>query len=269
MKKTILAAKVLTMLSLLLSIGCAALRTWLLTNAYSIEDGFYTNATLHTVLNTVLFGFAVLAFAAGHIYIKERNRLHPLPENPIFRVAAVFSGCAMAGFILYTFAKFVLPNFERPQFAALLMLPFALISAAYYFAGSKKETHNGDFRALLCLCPALVLLILVFGLYFDSTVSYINHSVVLCFAASIFTILAGTAEANSMLGRPCYRRYLSYAPTAVTLCFTLSIPDLLFYCTNRAVVLTDIYYDILLFAFGLYHLARLFALALQTNKEEI
>ena len=262
-KTTRISERVLYALTLAVTPCCIALRTWLLQNAYRVEDGFYTNDTMHTLLRCVLFGMALIAFAVGHIYIKEENCQNALPEGRILRGISMFTGSVLAGFLLYNFAKVVLPMFERPDAVNFIMSIFAAAAMLYYFTGDKK----GDFRALLCVASALLLLIMVLGLYFNNTVSYINHSIVFCFAAAIFTMLAIVAEGNILLARAAYRRYLSYAPTAVVLCLSLSIPDLIFYATNRAVVLTDIYYDILLLTFGIYHLCRLTQIAARSQKE--
>lgn len=265
MNKTIkISACVLSAAAILFSIGGTILRTWLLLNAYRAEDGFYTDSALHALLRYPLIALAAIAFVWAHIYIKEGNRQISLPDGKILNVVSMIVGCVLGGFFLYTFAKIVLPIPETPDIFQLIMCVFAVAAMLYYFTCGK----NSDFRALLCLCSALVLLVMIFGLYFDESVSYINSSVVLCFAASIFTMLATTAESNFLLGRSAYRRYLSYAPTAVALCFTLSIPDLLLFFADRVVALTDIYYDILLLVFGVYHLVRLVLITMQTVKEE-
>ena len=263
-KRFLITARILTVLAALTAIGGSLLRSFLLTNAYDLQNGFYTDNTLHAVLRYSLIAFAVIAFAIGHIYIKEGNCSIFLPQSKVFKVVCSVVGCVLGGFLLYVFAKAVLPVFERPGAADLAMAFFACIAMLYYFSAGKK----GDFRALLCSASALLLLALVFGLYFNPKVSYINHSVVLCYAASIFTMLAFTAEANFALGRSAYRRYLSYAPVATALSVTLAIPDILLCITAGACVLPDLFYDILLLAFGLYHFVRLVLLSATTKKED-
>lgn len=263
-KATRISARVLGAPALIVTIGCTALRTWLLQNAYRVEDGFYTNDTLHMVLKCAFVILAAIAFAVGHIYIKEEKSAAPLPEGKVFKAVSMFVGCVLGGFLLYTFAKVVLPMFEMPGVLDLIMAAFAAAAMLYYFTGDKKA----DFRALLCISSALMLLMMVFGLYFNESISYVNHSVVLCYAASIFMMLTVTAEANFLLGRSAYRRYLSYAPTAVALSLSLSIPDLIYSITARTTVITDMYYDILFLAFGIYHLVRLVLIAVSTEKEE-
>ena len=263
-KTSRISARVLTALSLLFSVGGILLRTFLLQNAYRVEDGFYTDPTLHAILRYGLIALAVLAFAWAHIYIKEGNRPIPSPEGRVFSILYAVVGCVLAGFLLYTFAKSILPFFVFPGLADLAMALFAAVAMLYYFTAGKKK----DFRAPLCLCSALLFLAMIFGLYFSGKVSYVNHTVVLCFAAGIFMMLSIAAEGTSLRGRPAARRYLAYAPTAVTLCFTLSVPDLCFFLTDHHVVLTDIYYDLLFFVFGAYHLARLLWLAAAPAEEE-
>ena len=263
-KTTVVSARVLGGLAALFAIGGTVLRFWMLQNAYRAEDGFYTDSTLHAILRYSLIALAAIAFLWAHIYIKEGNRPIQLPGSKVVTLASLFTGCVLGGFILYTFAQFVLPMFDMPRAANIIMAVLSALAMLYYFSSDKK----GDFRALLCLASALVLLVMIFGLYFNESVSYVNHTIVLCFAALIFTMLSIAAEGNILLGRGAYRRYLSYAPTAVALCLTLSIPDIPFWLTDRVPVVTDVYYDILLFAFGVYHLVKLLQIAMQTAKEE-
>ena len=258
------SARVLGALALIVTIGCTSLRTRLLQSAYRPEDGFYTDDPLHTVLQCALVVLAALAFAVGHIYIKEEKRSDPMPDGAALKVVSMLMGCVLGGLLLYNFAKLVLPMFEAPSGADLVMSAFAAAAMLYYFTDGKKA----DFRALLCIASALVLLVMVFGLYFNKSISYVNHTVVLGYAATIFMMLTIAAESNFLLGRSAYRRYLSYAPTAAALSLALSVPDLIYFATDRIVVMTDIYYDILLLAFGIYHLVRLALIAVQPVKEE-
>ncbi len=263
-KTTGICARVLGALALTVTVGCTALRIYLLQNAYRVEDGFYTDDPLHMVLRCVLVALAAIAFVMGHIYIKEEKTAFPMPENKAHKAVSAAMGCVLGGFLLYTLSKVVLPMFEMPGAADLIMALLAAIAMLYYFTGNKK----GDFRAVLCIASALMLLVMVFSLYFNASVSYINHTVVLGYAAAIFMMLTVAAEANFLLGRAAYRRYLSYAPTAITLSITLSIPDLVYYCTDRTAVITDIYYDILLLALGIYHFVRLALIAVSNRKKE-
>ena len=179
----------------------------------------------------------------------------------------LFCACVFSGFAVYTFAKFVIPAMQAPGAADIIMAIFASVSILY-FLSNDASGKIGDARALLCASPALVLLALVFGLYFNTKISYVNHSVILCYAAAIFLMLASVAEANSILKRPYLRRYLAYAPTAVVLAFALSIPDIIFAIANLKAPLTDIFYDIIIFALGVYHLVKLCAIAYEKPIEE-
>lgn len=260
-KKTSILVRILSTATALLSIAATTLRAFMM-QSYDAANGFYTSDSLHTVLRVSLVVIAAIFFAGRYIYIKEENFPKTLPAGQTVKVVSTVVGCVLAGFVLFTFAKAVLPMFTFSG-AETVMALFALVAMLYYFSTDKK----GDFRALLCTASALVLLAMVFGLYFNPKFSYINHSGVLCFAAAIFLMLAFVAEANFALGNTAYRRYLAYAPTAVILSFTLSIPDLLFAVTGGGSPITNIYYDILFLAFGVYHLTRLVVLSLEPVKE--
>lgn len=262
-KRSLTVSRILGGLAVLLAIGFTALRTYMMLTAYDVENGFYTNDVLRGVLRYTLIAFAVIAFALGHIYIKEGKIADPLPESKGLKFVSMFVGCVLGGFLLYTIGKSLLPMFADPGIADLVMAALAVIAMLYYFSFGKK----GDFRSLLCLASALVLLAMVFGLYFNKHISYVNHSVILAYAAAIFTMLAFTAEANFFLKKSAYKRYLSYAPVAIVLSFVLAIPDILFGILRGAAAISDIYYDVLLLAFGIYHSARLAVLILQPAKE--
>lgn len=258
-KKTSLFSKIFLALATAVTISAGTLRIYIMQTAFNPIDGFYTNDTLHAVLGYGLAAFVVIAAACAYIYIKEEKSF-ALPECGILvKGASVLAGCALCGFIIYSFAKAVIPSFGGIGIADVAMMALSAVAMLYFFTADKK----GDFRALLCISSALVLLAMVLGLYFNSSISYINHSIVLCFAAAIFTMLAFAAEANFALGRPAYRRYLSYAPSAAALSLTVAIPDIVYFITSKTAVISNIYFDILFFAFGIYHLARLTEIAVK------
>ena len=261
-KKALTTARILSAATAILSVVAATLRVQLM-QTYDAENGFYTNAPLHTALRISLLVIAAVFFAGRYIYIKEENFPSVLPAGKAIRYVSAFVGCVLGGFVLFTFAKAVLPVFDRLPGSEVVMAVFALIAMLYYFTIGKK----GDFRALLCSASALVLLAMVFGLYFNAAFSYVNHSGILCFAAAIFLMLSFVAEANFALGKTAYGRYYAYAPTAVILSFALSIPDLLFAVTGGGAAITNVYYDILFLTFGIYHLTRLAALSFAPVKE--
>ena len=142
------------------------------------------------------------------------------------------------------------------------------IVAILYFLSLNSNEKLGDFRAVLCGSVALVLLVLVFGLYFNTSVSYVNHSVSLCYAAAIFLMLATLAEANALLKRPFLHRYLAYAPTAVVLSFSLAIPDIIYAASTLKAPLTDVFYDVIILTLGIYHLISLIITSFNTPKED-
>lgn len=261
-KKSSTLVRILTAATAILAVVATTLRVDLM-QTYDAENGFYTNAPLHTVLRIALIVIAAIFFVGRYIYIKEENFPSALPVNRGVTIVSAFVGCVLGGFALFTFARAVLPMLKTAPGVDLVISLFSLVALLYYFTTDKK----GDFRALLCTASALVLLALVFGLYFNAEFAYVNHSGVLAFATAIFLMLTFVAEANFALGGTAYRRYLAYAPTAVILAFTLSIPDLLFAVTTGVCAITNFYYDILFFAFGIYHLTRLAALALGPVKE--
>lgn len=261
-RKTLTSARILTTATAVLAAVATMLRVQLM-QTYDAANGFYTNDTLHAILRYSLIVIAAIFFAGRYIYIKEENFPKSLPTGKVLKGISAFVGCVLAGFVIFTFAKAVLPMFNKVPGVELFMALLALVAMLYYFTVDKK----GDFRALLCSASALLLLALVFGLYFNAEFSYINHSGVLCFAAAIFLMLAFAAEANFALGNTAYRRYYAYAPTAVILSFALAIPDLLLAITDRVAAITNIYYDILFLAFGIYHLTRLAVIAATPAKE--
>lgn len=262
-KKTLTAARIFAFATAIFSIALTTLRTSMLQNAYDIENGFYTDAAMHSVIRYSLIALVAIIFATAYIYIKE-EKCSALPaEGVLAKGASVLSGCALCGFVIYTFAKAVIPALGGIGGTDLAITVLSAIAMLYFFTIGKEAS----FRALLCISNALVLLAIVLDLYFDRMVSYVNHSVIICFAAAIFLALAFTAEANFALKNAAYRRYLAYAPSAIVLSFTTAIPDIIYFAANRTAVLTDIYYDIIILVFGLYHLARLIEIALK--KEEI
>ncbi len=256
--------KAMTIVTCLLTVFATVLRA-LLMATYDGVSGFYTNEVLANVLNFPLIAFAIVAFVAAHIYIKEGNLHLSMPENKGTRVISLICACVFGGLIIYNFARLVLPTLSSPALSALVMSLFAVVALLFFVSGNEKL---GDTRALLALGSALTLLALVFGLYFNTQISYVNHSAILCYAACIFLMLATVAEANSILKRPFLRRYLSYAPTAAVLAISLSVTDIIYAIANAKAPLTDIYYDFIILTMGVYHLVKLISLSLVKPEKE-
>ncbi|MBQ4151100.1 MAG: hypothetical protein IJC81_04790 [Clostridia bacterium] len=259
-KKTSVFSRALLALTSLFTVAMLVIRI-ILMQTYDIVNGFYMNASLHSVFRYTLFAFTIIVVAASYIYIKEGKNPILLPESKIIDAVSLFPACIFTGFVVYTFAKIVIPTVSRPTTAEIFMALFSAVAVLYFLSANAKH-KIGDARALLCTSSALVLLILVFGLYFNPTISYINHSGVLCYAAAIFLMLATVAEANSILKRAALRRYLAFAPVAIVLAFSLSVPDIIYALSNMKAPVIDIFYDIIIFGLAVYHLARLVTIAI-------
>ena len=265
-KRTSLFARIALAITLVFTAAATALRASLMQNAYDFTNGFYTDDKLHSILRYSLIVFAVLAFTMAYIYIKERKSSNGLPETKVVTYVSFIPMCAFAGFLIYTFAKML--GYNRPGAATLVMCLFSIV-AFFYFLTFTKKGNLGDSRAVLCSGSALVLLALVFGLYFNTSISYVNHSVILCYATCIFLMLSIVAEANGLLGRPHIRRYLACVPTAIVLSFTTSIPNIIYSITQGGAPITDFYYDIIILALGVFQLARLIAVCMTKPAEEV
>ena len=227
--------------TVLLSAVFVVFRTCMLLGGYDYESGFYTNNTQHALLGGGLLVCAALFFVCGYIYNKkEENKPAALPQTVVTNVTAFIAGAALVGYVLYSFTMFAV--FTSIDIAAVFLGVFALIGSFYYFTERQYKGKNADFRALLCASVALSLLVLVFDLYFNKTVSFANHSVKLAFAAAIFLMLTLLSE-------------------AILLSMTLAVPDLIAAAAQHTAVISDLYYDILIFAIGLHQAARLGAVA--------
>ncbi len=254
--------KAITLTTVLLTLIATVLRI-ILMGDYDVVTGFYANETLHNIFKYPLFAFAAVAFVLAHIYIKEGNSPFAMPESKAIKGVGYFCGAVFGGFILYTFACFVLPMLQDPNTAELVMALFSLVALFYFITDTKKV---GDARAVLACGSALVLLALVFGLYFSvflgTGISYVNHTAVLCYATAIFLMLSAVAEANAILKRKFLCRYLSYAPVAIVLAFSLCVPNIIYTVTEKSgAPLRNFYFDIIILALGVYHLVRLVTLA--------
>ena len=247
--------------TVLLSAAFTVFRTCMLLGGYDYENGFYTSRTQHAVLGYSLLAFTVLFFVCGYIYNKKEEKpLTRLPQTAATDVTAFLAGAALVGYVLYSFTMFAV--LDRIVVADVFLGVFALIGAFYYFTEKQYRAKRAEFRALLCASVALALLVMIFDLYFDATVSFANHSVKLAFAAAIFLALTLMAEANFQFERPdARRRYFCYAPTAILLSMTLAIPDLIAAAVHHQALVSDLYYDILIFAVGLHQAARLGSIA--------
>lgn len=259
-------SKAVLIITAVLAVVFTSMRIYLMQTAYDFTRGFYTNQQLHNIFRYSLIAVTVVIFAAAYIYIKEEKSPKGLPKGKLITLVSYAGAVVFAGLILYTFAKLLIPTIPSPTGADLLTTVLGVIALIYFMTFIRKG-EIGDTMALLASGPALTLLALVFGLYFNTAISYINHSVVLAYATAIFLMLASVTEAGGYLKRPVLKRYLAYAPTAVILSFTLTIPDIIYALTHTAVPIVDIYNDIIIFIIGIFHLARL--VTLSTVKEEV
>ena len=258
-KRISLLSKIYLLAGVFFATAAVALRINMLQNAYDPQNGFYTADTLHAVFGYGLAALVAILAVAAYIYIKEEN-CSVFPAEGIFvKTASMLCGCVNGGYIIYVFAKAVLPAASEVKAANLATLAFCAVAMLYFFTLGKKA----HFRSILCISNALVLLSIVLTLYFDRTVSFVNHSIVLCFAACIFSSLTFAAEANFALERKAYRRYLAYSASAVVLSFATAVPDIIFRISKGYTVLTDIYFDVIILAYGIYHLSRLTEIALK------
>lgn len=249
-------------LTLALTAAFVILRTSMLLGGYDLAGGFYTDARWHAVLKYGLAAFAVLCFVFGCISYnkKEENCPFRLPQNTVTDIASILAGASLIGYVLYSFTLFAV--WGQLKLADVLLDIFALIGSAYYLSERQYKGKAAEFRALLCSSAALTLLVIVFSLYFDSTVSFVNHSIKLTFAAAVFLMLTLIAEAGASIGRTDVRKkFFCYAPTAVLLSMTLALPDLIAAAVYRQALIADLYYDILILALGLHQMARLGAAA--------
>ncbi|MBQ9429696.1 MAG: hypothetical protein IJU41_09210 [Clostridia bacterium] len=254
-------AKALCICATVFALLGAAARLYMLFALYDIENGFYTSALAHSLFRACGIAIAAVFFAIGHIYIKEENEPVSLPENSLTKWTSYLCGGVLGGFLLYSLVRLALDN--RLSIATGFACLFAVFGLLYFFTANAK----GDFHALLCISNALLILAIVFGVYFDRRISYVNHSGALFYAAAVFVMLSLLAECNFNLGRSAYRRFCSYAPTAAVLTVSLALPDIVYAIAFRRAVVLDVYYDILLLTYGVYCLVRLFTLALDKTEK--
>lgn len=250
----------MSIVAILFSIGAVIIRTLLMLDKnYNSTAGFYPDIALKYIFYYSLVAFVIVSFVMALIYIKEGKNQIPLPFSAALNVISLITACVFGGFVIYTLAGFVIPGTVAPTNFELISAVICVLPVLY-FASAKSKM--GDARAILCSGSALVLLALVFGLYFSTEISYVNHNAILCYGAAIFMMLAVVAEANSILGRKFLRRYISYAPVAIVLSFALSIPDIIYAIINLSAPLQNIYHDFIFLALGAYHLAKLLSLTL-------
>lgn len=247
--------RVLAICATVFAVLGAAARLYMLFALYDIENGFYTSAPAHTLFRACGIAAVIVFFAIGHIYIKEENGAVSLPESRPLSLWSYLCGAVLGGFLLYQLVRLAIYNTVglAGGFACL----FAVFALLYFYT----ENAKGDFRALFCISNALLLLAIVFGVYFDRSIAYVNHSAALFYAAAVFVMLAFLAEGNFRLGRSAYRRLLSYAPSAAVLSISLALPNLIYALFSRRAVIVDVYNDVLFLAYGIYFLLRLYAIA--------
>ena len=144
----------------------------------------------------------------------------------------------------------------------------ALLSIFYYsFFLRNKEMATSTLRTYLALAPALLSLACAILLYFDQSMQMNSPAKLLALAAFVSLTFAALVECRFYAEPPKGAfRYLSLA-VAFYFTMTASVPNLIYTLVHNKVLMLSSAYDFLLFAFGLYLLARLCALLPEGEKK--
>ena len=118
--RTSVYSKSITIASCLFATVATVIRCILMTT-YDATSGFYTNTTLQAFLVYPLIAFTAIAFVLPYIYIKEGNSPKKLAENRATSVISMILAGVFGGYIVWTFAKLVIPAVPSPALIDLLI----------------------------------------------------------------------------------------------------------------------------------------------------
>ena len=133
----------------------------------------------------------------------------------------------------------------------------ALISLVYFGLFFRRDEAQGMRHALLGLAPAFFALFTAILLYFDRTTHMNEPPKLLHLSAFLLLACFFIGEARALLGQPCRPLYYFTTATALLLCATASVPNLLYNLLRGQVLVLTTVYDFVLLAGALYLLARL------------
>ena len=270
---------------LIATAAAVSLRTVACVNYLDYASGFFSETLLINVANAIILLCAVGMFS--YTLIASRINLRAsfstsatyVPTG-ILGVATAFLGVKSISYAITTsrYPFFSIETFTLKSPLTLLGVLagiLAILSIAHHFLNAFITESKTSIRAYFAIATIAFLAIYSILIYLDGSLSVNDSNKVLRQMAFIFCALFFLYEARISLGREMWRTYTSFGLIAASVSAYTSIPAIITYYVNGALVsssgsksLASLEEYLLLFAMFVFILARLcLATSLKEKKE--
>ena len=263
----------------------ASLRTVACVSRLDYSSGFFTDGSIVTAADVIIalcaLGMLSYVFAASRISLHASfSTGATYVPTGIVGVATAFLGIRAATYALTTsrYPFFSLETFTLKSPSTLLgmlVAILALLSIAHHFFNAFITESKTALRAYFTIATIAFLAFYSILIYLDGTLAVNDPNKVLRQMAFIFCAIFFLYEARISLGREMWRIYTAFGLVAASLSAYASIPAIITYYVNGAIVasasndsLASIEEYLLLLALFIFILARLCLTAALKEKKE-
>ena len=248
MKRTKQRLGVYTVLLFLLTVAAVSIKTVALIYDFDFNTGYFENKLFSSISDALLIVGVLLSLS--YATAKWGESLRASFSSPAFYLPSGLVGVAllfMSGECFKSVFVRIAANpdlgfkvFTPELILELVLALLALISIGYFLLGTLIEGRRDSTRAILGIVTALFLSFYAAYLYFDTTAPINAPIKVLGEMAYVFTSVFFLYETRISLGRDKWSLYLAFGMASSILLAASSIPALVVYFTNGAVITRSI-----------------------------
>ena len=240
-------SKKLTIYMVLMLLGSAVsatLRTIACINHLDYSTGYFTDKSLISAANIIIWVTVILMLTYPIIASKVKLRASfstsatYIPSG-ILAVAVVFAGVRALSYAMSVsrYPLLSLGIFKTPSAvmgAAVFILSLATV--AYLFFNTYFTKSKSDIRAYFAVCAIAFFAAYAILLYLDSSLSNNSHGKMVNQMAFLFTSLFFLYETRISLGREMWRAYTTFGLMAAALSAYSSIPAIITYYVKDTLI---------------------------------
>lgn len=240
----------------LLSLIAVILQCISLFREFEEDRGYFAaSAPVHTAL-LCFSAVAVLSFAVWAVIF--RREFSP----PVYTgsLTVFFSSSFMVATLLVLAISGLLTIASAAgMVAAFLLLAsiLALISVVYFALFLHPASPISTGRGMLGIAPAFFSLFMAMVLYFDQTTQMNHPAKLLSLLAFLLIAIYSLGECRGLFCRQAPALQFFLTATAMLVSAVASVPNILYTLVKGQELVLSTVYDFVLFAYGLYMLARL------------
>lgn len=219
-------ATALMIITVVLTVVLAAVRTWMLAQFYNADTGYFNCGD---ILNAAFYAGEALCLVIGVVSLvilgKKIYITQPAPSS-----VSLFAGL-FCGFLM--FASVVLYFMDTPMdqvfknYVVLVSIILALVSSVYFVLGITSQKIGYTAKTLLCFVVILWSMASLLGLYFDISLTINNPSKILEQLALVAVTLYFLYECRFFIEKQRPALYLAVGFIASVLLGVSVLPNLI------------------------------------------